>query len=276
MSSQIRSPERLRHHYEVERELAEKMRASSRKERTELFKTLYTELFERVQDHPRFTRRETPEQSQSNVEKQFRLIAPHLDQSMTFLEFAPGDCRLALEASQHCRKVIGVDISDQRNPDETFPENFELIVYDGYQLDSIPDASVDIIFSYQFLEHLHPEDVPLHFDLASRLLKPGGIYILDTPHRYSGPHDISAYFGGALDCFHFQEWSICELKKTLHQHGFDKSWVYRFGKVHQNKTFNLATSIIERIIGILPAPLRKYVSQKIFLSVALMAHRSSS
>lgn len=274
MPPQPRSPERLKHHYDVERELAARMRNSSREERTELFKTLYTELYERVPDHPRFTRRETPEQSQANVEKQFRLIAPHLEPGMTFLEFAPGDCRLALEASKHCSRVIGVDISDQRNTSDPTPDNFNLIIYDGYHLDSIPDASVDVIFSYQFLEHLHPEDVPRHLDLASRLLKPGGVYILDTPHLFSGPHDISLCFGSQLDCFHFQEWTIAGLKTHLLQHGFDKAWVYRFCKVHKSWAFNLTTSIIENMLGILPHPLRKLISRKIFLSVALMARRS--
>ncbi|MCF6311078.1 MAG: methyltransferase domain-containing protein [Verrucomicrobiales bacterium] len=273
MPSQSRSPERLRHHYDVERELAAKMRLSSREERTELFKTLYTELYEQIPDHPRFTRRDTPAQSKANVEKQFLLISPHLKPAMTFLEMAPGDCRLALEASKHCANVIGVDISNQSDPEETFPDNFKLIVYDGYLLDAVPDNSIDIIFSYQFLEHLHPDDVPLHFDLASRLLKPGGIYILDTPHKFSGPHDISRYFGGQLDCFHFQEWTIHGLKKNLYQHGFDKAWVYRFGHVHKSRAFNLATSIIESLTRILPRPLRKYISRKIFLSVALMARR---
>lgn len=274
MPAQPRSPEQLRHHYEVERELAGKMRASSREKRTELFQTLYTELFERVPDHPRLTRRETPEQSRINVEKQFRLIAPHLEENMTFLEIAPGDCRLSLEATQHCAKVIGVDISDQRDPEETFPDNFELIVYDGYDLSQIPDSSVDIIFSYQFLEHLHPDDVPLHFDLARRLLKPGGLYILDTPHRYSGPHDISRFFGNQLNCFHFQEWTIGQLKQTLRTHGFDQCWVYRFRKVQKNLLFNLATSVTETVIGILPHSLRQKISLKLFPAVTLMAEKN--
>lgn len=274
MPSQSRSPERLRHHYDVERELAARMRTSNREERTELFKILYTELFERVPDHPRLTRRETPEQSRINVEKQFRLIAPHLQPEMTLLEIAPGDCRLSLEATRHCAHVIGADISDQRDPDESFPGNFEMIVYDGYQLDSLPDASVDIIFSYQFLEHLHPDDVPLHLDLVHRLLKPGGLYILDTPHRYSGPHDISRLFGGKLDCFHFQEWTIGGLKKTLGNHGFNQTWTYRFGKVKKSALFNLITSIAETITGILPGPIRQSLSQRFFTSVTLMAKKS--
>ena len=64
-----RSPDRIRHHYEVERELAARLRASNREERTVLFQTLYDELFRRVPDHPRLTRRESPEELRRKVRR---------------------------------------------------------------------------------------------------------------------------------------------------------------------------------------------------------------
>ncbi|MDA7672956.1 class I SAM-dependent methyltransferase, partial [Verrucomicrobiales bacterium] len=145
MSSNSRSPERIRHHYEVERELAARLRASSKEERTELFKTLYTELFERVPDHPRLKRRDTEEDSRRNIESQLRLIRPYVDSDTTLLEMAPGDCRLSYAACDTCRKVIGIDISDQRAPNDPILPNFELIVYNGYDVD-LPDESVDVAF----------------------------------------------------------------------------------------------------------------------------------
>ena len=87
-----RTPERIRHHYEVEKELATRMRASTREGRTELFKTLYTELFERVEDHPRLTRRDTAEASRRNLEAQLRLLRPHFPETgpkPVLVEFAP-------------------------------------------------------------------------------------------------------------------------------------------------------------------------------------------
>ena len=109
-----RSPERLRHHYEVEKELGDHMRASTRAERTELFSRLYGELFERVPDHPRLVRRETPEESRPGVEARMAILRGHIGSDTTFLEFAPGDCRLAYEVCKQVKKVVGVDISDQR------------------------------------------------------------------------------------------------------------------------------------------------------------------
>ncbi len=265
-----RTPERLRHHFEVERELATRLRNSTREERTELFKTLYGELFNRVADHPRLTRRDTPESSQRKVQSQLRLLLPHLKPDSVFLEFAPGDCRLAMAVAAKARKVIGVDISDQRAEADIKPDNLELIVYDGYNL-SLPDASADVVFSYQFLEHLHPDDVAPHFRLARRLLKPGGVYVFDTPHRFSGPHDISRHFGTSLQCFHFQEWTYREMRKLLTRHGFSKTQAIRIGKPINSLTLNWAHDLIEGGIGLLPLSLRRRISSRMLASVAMIA-----
>lgn len=265
-----RSLSRLRHHYEVERELANKLRRSTREERTELFKTLYGELFERVTDHPRLTRRDTPESSERKVQSQLRLILSYLRPETVFLEFAPGDCRLAAAVAPKVQKVIGVDISDQRAQAESRPDNLELIVYDGYQL-NLPDHSADVVFSYQFLEHLHPDDVDAHFALVSRLLKPGGVYVFDTPHRFSGPHDISRHFGSELVCFHFQEWTYREMRKLLTRHGFSRSQALRSGKPVLSSALNRAHDAIEACIERLPLPLKRKLSTRLFASVAMIA-----
>ena len=48
-----RSPERLRHHYEVERALAQRLRSAPRSQRFNMLTGLYAELFERVPDPAR-------------------------------------------------------------------------------------------------------------------------------------------------------------------------------------------------------------------------------
>lgn len=265
-----RSPERLRHHFDVERVLAQKMRQSTRAERTELFKTLYTELFERVPDHPRLTRRDTPESSRRKVQSQLRLLRFFLKPSTVFLEFAPGDCRLASAVASEVQKVIGVDISDQRSSTDTQLKNLDLIVYDGYEL-AVPDATAEVVFSYQFLEHLHPDDVDAHFQLARRVLKKGGVYVLDTPHRFSGPHDISRHFGNELVCFHFKEWTYREMREILQRNGFTKTQAYRFGQPLTHPVLNLLHDLAESMIGLLPRKLRQKVSARLFPSVTIAA-----
>lgn len=269
-SETVRSPDRLRHHYEVEKELAARLRQSTREERTTLFATLYGELFERVPDHPRLTRRDTPEDSRRKVASQMRLLAPFLKPETVLLEFAPGDCRLAAAAAAKVNKVVGVDISDQRSASEQSPPNLELVVYDGYHL-QVPEASVDVCFSYQFLEHLHPEDVDPHFQMARRVLKSGGVYVFDTPHRYTGPHDISAHFTDRLECFHFQEWTHREMRKLLKRHGFSTAWVFRFGQPQKSIWVNALVDGLELVLSPLPHKLRRSLCQRLFPSVGLVA-----
>ena len=265
-----RTDEQLRNHYEVERELAQRLLNSSRDERKVLFSSLYDELFVRVPDHPRLTRRETPERSAAAVEARLNLLEPHLSGEMRFLEFAPGDCRLAHEVCTRVESVIAVDISDQRALGDDAPDNFELKLYDGYVLD-VPDSSVDIIFSYQFLEHLHPEDVGLHFENVVRVLKGGGVYIFDTPHRFSGPHDISGAFGSTLECLHFQEWTYREMFRLLPNHGFERCYAYAGGKVRKGRLLNHLKLLVESGIGMLPYRLRKFCGGRLFQGVTIMA-----
>lgn len=277
MNHSSRTPERIRHHYEVERELAARLRASTREERTELFKILYSELFDRVQDHPRLARRDTAEASRRNLESQLRLLHPHFpgaEPKPVLVEFAPGDCRLGGAVTQWCSHVYGIDISDQRSPGEVFPENFELIVYDGYHLD-LPDNCAGLAFSYQFLEHLHPADVPLHFELTHRLLKPGGVYVFDSPHRFSGPHDVSVHFGESLECFHFQEWTYREMRGLLRLHGFGKSRIHRKGRLIESPFLNALHDVVERLVGLLPRSLRRSLSSRLFQSVTLSAWKDT-
>lgn len=269
-SETVRSPDRLRHHFEVERELAGRLRQSTREERTTLFATLYGELFERVPDHPRLTRRDTPEDSRRKVASQLRLLTPFLKPETVLLEFAPGDCRLAAAAAAQVKKVVGVDISDQRSATEQSPANLELVVYDGYHLE-VPEASVDVCFSYQFLEHLHPEDVDPHFQMARRVLKPGGVYVFDTPHRYTGPHDISAHFTDRLECFHFQEWTHREMRQLLKKHGFSTTWVFRFGRPQKGFLVNALVDGLEWLLNPLPHKMRRRLCQRLFPSVGLVA-----
>jgi SAM-dependent methyltransferase len=137
------------------------------------------------------------------------------------LEFAPGDCEFSAAIAPKVGRVIGVDISDQRQTGRVWPANFELVVYDGYALPTIAPASVDVIFSDQLLEHLHPDDAAHHMRLCCGLLKPGGRYVLRTPHADSGPWDVSRYFCDEPEGFHLKEWTYREMREALLSAGFN-------------------------------------------------------
>ncbi len=273
MPDDPRTIEQIRNHFEVERELAQRLLKAPREKRTELFRTMYDELFERVPDHPRLTRRETEADSVRAVASRMALLRGFVDGIDNFVEIAPGDCRLAFEVCRTAREVVGVDISDQSgDSDPLRPDNFRLIVYDGYTLD-LPDSSADLAFSYQFLEHLHPDDVPLHFEMIHRILKPGGKYIFSTPHRFSGPHDVSRHFCETPEAFHLKEWTYREILPVIRKAGFRKAHTYRFGKPRRSGLANAATLAAESLIGILPRGLQKKLSLRLFQGATMILEK---
>lgn len=269
---QPRTREQLRNHYEVERELATRLRNSTREERSRMFGTVYDELLRRVPDHPRWTRLESEEMHRRNAASQMKLLREYLIPGCTLVEIAPGNGWLGFEAARVAAQVIGVDISNQLDPKLPVPANYRHIIYDGYRLE-LPDAVADVAFSYQFLEHLHPDDIRPHFQLVHRLLKPGGVYVFDTPHRYSGPHDISREFSNTLDCFHFQEWTHREMRQLLRSQGFRSCHVFRFGRTQKGAAFNALVDAIELLLLPVPQALRRRMCGRLFPAVTMVAVR---
>ena len=179
-----RTYEGVLHHFNVERAIADRLKAADRHTRKEIYGKMYDELFAQVPDHPRLTRRADASATKKMNQLKLALARPFLKPDGSFLEFGPGDCRFSFEMTRHTRQVYAIDIADQIGPDVEPPNNFELIVYNGYDV-ALEDGSIDTAFSDQLIEHLHPQDAADHFRLVHRLLKPGGVYTLRTPHRRS-------------------------------------------------------------------------------------------
>jgi len=215
-----RSAARLRHHYEVEKALATRLKATrTPAERAAIYATMYQELFREVPDHPRLTMRRDPAAEQLQVARLLQLLAPYLHSETEYVEFGAGTGALAFAVAPRVRHVGVVEIADQLPADTPRPSNLELVLYDGWNLD-LPAASADVVFSEQFLEHLHPDDARHHLRLVHQLLRPGGRYILRTPERWTGPHDISRAFARTPQGFHLREWTYHELAGEARAIGF--------------------------------------------------------
>lgn len=214
-----RTLERLRAHYEIERELADRLRGSSRVEQFELYGLVYDELLRRVPDHPQLTRKADLAFQRRAVASRLRLLEPHVTRKSVFMEIGPGDCSLALEIASRARHVYAVDVSAEITKGLSLPANLELVICNGAGF-TIPPATVDVAYSNQVLEHLHPDDAIDHIRSVRSALKPGGLYVCVTPNRLSGPHDISQYFDPVATGLHLKEYTARELIDIFAREGY--------------------------------------------------------
>lgn len=255
-----RSLEQIMNHYLVEKDIAEKLIKSSREERKQVYATMYDDLFDKVPDHPRLIARDDCEVTLTRNKNKLAIFDEYINESTVFAEFGSGDCKLGYEVAKKAQHVYGIDISDQRNPIDRVPKNFDLVVYDGYVLNQIQSNSIDLLFSDQLIEHLHPEDARNHFKLARRILKPGGKYIFRTPHAFSGPHDVSAYFSNEPQCFHLKEWTYGELRSELKAINFTKFEPWWYAKGIKSKLGILYFDCCEKVFQMMPVKFRRFAS----------------
>jgi len=211
--------ERLREQYEVEKELAQRLKSAPKDERRGLYKEVYDELFRRLGDHPQMAHSTDVESRRHEVALQAALLEPFLIEDMGFLEVGAGDCALALEMTGRSHHVTAVDASAEITAGTPTPDNFRLVLADGPPL-PIADGSIQLAYSCHFIEHLHPEDALDHAVEMRRVLAAGGRYICVTPNRLHGPHDISKHFDDEARGLHLKEYTFGDLAHLLSRAGF--------------------------------------------------------
>lgn len=224
-----RTIEQKKHHFEVEKGLANKLRQAPASARPRLYGQLYDELFKRVPDHPQLRQKADPEFSAKRVAQKMKLLRRYLGKEKTFLELGAGDCQLSIAVAPFVKKVIAQDVSQEITESGKLPANLEIKITNGIDL-GVPDDSIDLAYSNQLMEHLHPDDAKAQLRNIFRALKKNGIYLIITPNRLSGPHDISRYFSDTAQGFHLHEYTYRELTTLLRQIGFASFATYWGGR----------------------------------------------
>lgn len=217
--------QQLREFYETEKSLAKRLRLATRLERRRLYQTVYNELYARVPFHPMLTRKITPEESATNVERSMRYLSCFLKPGMTVLEIGAGDCALSFALAKKAHKVYAIEVSDLISSNPNQPPNFELVISDGTSI-PVPEGSIDVAVSNQLMEHLHPDDAREQLANIFVSLKPGGMYVCNTPNRLAGPTDVSQFFDDVATGLHLKEYTFAELDDLFRKAGFRKVVVY--------------------------------------------------
>lgn len=211
--------------YQVEKELAARLRDASPLERRKLYSSVYDELFRRIPHHSQLTDKVSPQQRAARISLQLRLLDRFLKPGTCLLEIGAGDCALSLHVAPRVRKVYALDVSTFITQGIPLPDNFELILSDGVSV-PVPAGGITLAYSNQLMEHLHPQDAAEQLANIYHALAPGGAYVCITPSRFTGPHDISRYFADTANGFHLKEYTIAELRTIMRKAGFRRAVQY--------------------------------------------------
>lgn len=266
----------IRAHYEVERELADRLREAPASERRRLYASIYEELYRRVPDHPQIVRKASAEETARSVRRQMAFLRRYLRAGTVFLEVGAGSCALSIEASRCVAAVYAVDVNDAISARDELPENVRFVLSDGCGV-PVPEGSVDVAYSHQLMEHLHPDDALEQLGNVYRTLKAGGVYICATPNRLNGPHDISKYFDTTASGFHLKEYTITEMAGLFERVGFSKVQPVVGGNGVYSAFLLAPLVTLERCLGRMPSRLRRRLAASIairpFLGIRIVGHR---
>ena len=215
-----RTPAQVRRHYLVERELAERARS---------------------------------------VEWQYRFLRPALSLRTRFMEVGAGDCALSRRVAGHVERVYAVDVSRTVMRGGRRTPNLVPVLSDGVII-PVPAGSVDVAFSNQLMEHLHPRDAEAQLHEILRALAPAGRYFCITPNRLYGPRDVSAHFDEVATGLHLKEYSALELRALFLRAGFAEVRFYAGGRGSFVRLPYALVAAFEALLARLPRRLVKRLS----------------
>ena len=250
-ASEHRTLQQIEVSYRIERELADRLRNSTRAERPALYLQVYDEWHRRLPQNPMLDRKADPALSRTRTLRIMRFLKRFITAETIFLEIGAGDCHLSRAVAAKAAGVCALEVSREIMAGASVPDNVQRLVYDGFRF-PVQDESVALAYSNQILEHIHPDDVPEHLSRVHTALAPGGRYVCITPNRLSGPHDISKYFDPIATGFHLREYTVRELVGLFRDAGFStvSPYIGAWGCLTRTPTWVVAGG--ESLIEILP------------------------
>lgn len=210
----------LRHHYQVESDYAQRILASPKHsgEREQLLREAYNEITRIIAGYnPGGGETHYTDVVVSIITKRLRKGGRVFD-----LGCATGNLLDQLVARGYA--IAGIDVSD------------ELVNKAKQRLGAMSDAvrrsdimayvdedAFDCIVMDNVIEHFHPDTVDDVLRKCHRMLNENGYIVILTPHKFSGPHDISKHFlplGSRARGLHLKEFSFSDLHQHLELAGF--------------------------------------------------------
>jgi len=215
---------------EAEFKYAKKLKECSPEKR----KSLYAEAYGNVCElHNLFRTEKDPEKRTAGTSPMLiKRLSKLCKSTDNILEVGSGRGYTCVKLAPYVQAIFGVEVSEP-----SFIEANELIkknalhnvqLYHSSAQDLtalFKQSTFDKVISIDVLEHLHPDDALDHIEQVYTILKPGGCYIIVTPNKLTGPHDITRKFYPKSTVplgFHLNEVTYTDLKTQLTLIGFKR------------------------------------------------------
>jgi ubiquinone/menaquinone biosynthesis C-methylase UbiE len=205
--------------FELEKELRLRILNSRPEDRFTVTAGAYATLFETFPGH--FALSEAPADRTRAARRSAGMILPLTAPGQCVLEVGSGRGDVLRELSNSGLICTGIEPSQHMICLSRHVPRITVLRGTADRL-LFPDASLDLVFSQQVLEHMHPHDVPRHFAEAHRVLRARGLLAIETPNRRTGPQDVSRGFAAVAEGLHLKEWSVRELIQQFQAAGFTR------------------------------------------------------
>lgn len=243
--------------FEIERDLADVLRKCAPNERSRKYVEVYQEWYQRCGSELYPDGARSPEDQ--GVKRTLAYIRRQLPTACeSLIEIGAGDCVIAEALAQTIAEVGVLEVAGPGLEPEGEHVAVRVEAYDGIV---VPEAlaPVDAILSFQVMEHLHPTDAKTQLISIAQALRKEGVFIMQTPNRVTGPHDISKHFSDVPLGFHLKEYTVGELHSMLKEAGFAYVKCYAFWKGQEYRLPCGIVATLEWIISCFPHPIRRRI-----------------
>ena len=229
-----------------------------------------------------------PEDRTSGTSKRIvQLLSQIVDKHDHVLEIGCGRGYTCLNLAPYIMSMIGVEVSKpsvfeaKKILSQGKIKNVRIKQVSAFELSNhFSKNEFDICISIDVFEHLHPEDALEHLRHVYHVLKPMGKYIVITPNRLSGPHDITREeFPDKKEAmgFHLNESTHKDLIHIMRAIGFKKFRVLYRNILYKKdvKPIILPAQVgivSETLYRIFPNLFRYGIFKKV-ISIQLIAHK---
>lgn len=204
-------------HWELEKQLRQDLMQAAPEARCSTAERVYSELYEKLKWHDGLS--DTVAGSDNFNSWLYSLP----DNTHRIYEIGSGQGTLIRQLADLGYSCRGTEITSRRG--EVYAHTNEGLSWggtDGVHVDQYePNSHYDVVISNQVVEHLHPEDLLTHFESIRKVLRPGGMYLVSTPHHLTGPHDVSRAFRCRQAAgLHLKEYDWRSLSKLARRAGY--------------------------------------------------------